>query len=92
MRFGSYVFGMRLEPVNGVSYLTGRQQLVGVSADLAQARMMLKQVAPADRWDAVLAEVSRIRTEGSVSLLEAMRAVHQKLADGWSPALSRLTA
>ena len=80
---------MRLEPVNGVSYLTGRQQLVGVSADLAVARKTLRQVAPPDRFDAVLAEVARMRTEGSVSLLDAMYAVIRKLADGWSPALAR---
>ena len=80
---------MRLEPVNGVSYLTGRQQLVGVSADLAVARKTLKLASPPDRFDAVLAEVARLRTEGSVTLLEAMYAVVRKLADGWTPALAR---
>lgn len=79
---------MRLEPVNGVSYLTGQQQLVGVSADLAVARQALRRAAPPDRFEAVLAEVRRIRTEGSVSLLAAMYAVIGKLADGWSPAIS----
>jgi hypothetical protein len=80
---------MRLEPVNGVSFVTGQQQLVGVSADLAVARKTLKLASPPDRFDAVLAEVSRLRTEGSVSLLEAMYAVIGKLADGWAPALPR---
>ena len=80
---------MRLEPVNGVSYLTGTQQLVGVSAEIAQARRMLKLAAPPDRFDAVLAEVARIRTEGSVSLIEAMHAVVKAMANGWVPALPR---
>ena len=72
-----------------MSYLTGKQQLVGVSAELAAARSALKQAAPADRFDAVLAEVSRVRTEGSVSMLEAMHAVIRKMAEGWTPALAR---
>jgi hypothetical protein len=87
----SYVVCMRLEAVNGVSYLTGQQQLVGVSADLAVARQALRRAAPPDRFEAVLAEVTRIRTEGSVSLLQAMYAVIGKLADGWSPALASPT-
>ncbi len=80
---------MRLELVNGVSYLTGTQQLVGVSAEIASARRMLKLAAPPDRFDAVLAEVARIRTEGSVSLIEAMHAVVKAMANGWTPALPR---
>ncbi len=89
MRFDSYVWFMRLEPVNGVSYLTGKQQFVGVSAEIASARRMLKMAAPPDRLDAVLVEVARIRTEGSVTLVEAMHVVYQAMANGWAPALAR---
>jgi len=80
---------MRLEPVNGVSYVTGRQQLAGVSQEIAHARKMLKLASPPDRFDAVLAEVGRIRAEGSVSLIEAMHAVYRNMANGWVPALPR---
>ena len=61
---------MRLEPVNGVSFLTGQQQLVGVSAELAVARKTLKLASPPDRFDAVLAEVPpdfKERVAGSVN-------------------------
>ncbi len=79
----------RLEPVNGVSFVTGRQQLVGVSAEIASARRTLRLATPPDRWDAVLAEVARIRSEGTVSLVEAMQAVYRNMANGWVPALAR---
>ena len=80
---------MRLEPVNGVSYVTGRQQLVGVSAEIAQARKALRVSAGPDRWDAALAEVQRMRTEGSVTLIEALYRVYDNLAAGWTPAAAR---
>ena len=80
---------MRLEPVNGVSYVTGRQQLVGVSAEIAQARKALRVAAGPDRWEAALAEVHRMRTEGSVTLIEALYRVYDNLAAGWTPAVAR---
>jgi hypothetical protein len=57
----------------------------GVSAALADARAKLREAAPADRWDAVLSEVSRIQMERKTSMLDAMHVVLGKLAAGWTP-------
>ena len=57
----------------------------GASAALADARAKLRETAPADRWDAVLSEVSRVQVERKTSMLDAMHVVLGKLAAGWTP-------
>jgi hypothetical protein len=58
---------------------------MGVTAQLAEARSMLRRAVPPDRWDAVSAEVQRLRDERGVPLLAALHAVHAKVAAGWLP-------
>jgi hypothetical protein len=62
---------------------------LGVTAQLAEARARLRAVTPPAAWEAVLAEVQRVRTERSVTLLAAMRLVHDRVAAGWVPYLPR---
>jgi hypothetical protein len=64
-------------------------QPTGVTAELAEARVLLRHATPAGRWDAVLAEVARLQVEASMSGLDALQAVHAKLASGWVPPPSR---
>jgi hypothetical protein len=59
---------------------------VGVTAQLAEARRTLRAAAPADSWNAVLAEVQRLQTEQGLPPLAALHAVYAKLASGWVPA------
>ena len=58
---------------------------MGVTAQLAEARRMLRAAAPAESWDAVLAEVQRLQNEQGVPLLAALHAVYAKIASGWQP-------
>jgi len=55
------------------------------TAQLAEARARLRDVAPAGSWDAVLHEVKRLQVEQAMSPLAAMHAVYAKLAAGWQP-------
>jgi hypothetical protein len=64
-------------------------QLVGVTAELADARTKLREAAPSGQWDAVLAEVQRLQTQESMSPLAALQEVYAKLASGWLPPLTR---
>lgn len=64
-------------------------QPTGVTAELAQTRMELRQAAPPDRWDAVQAEVHRLQFEQRMSPLAALQAVYAKLASGWVPPVPR---
>ena len=59
---------------------------MGVTAQLAEARRMLRAAAPAGSWDAVNAEVERLQDERGVPMLAALHAVHAKLMSGWRPA------
>lgn len=64
-------------------------QPVGVTAQLAEARRKLRQAAPADRWEAVVAEAHRLQVEQGMSPLDALEAVYAKLASGWVPPPAR---
>lgn len=58
---------------------------MGVTAQLAEARGMLRAAVPADTWDAVYGEVQRLQNERGVPLLAALHAVHAKVTSGWMP-------
>ena len=58
---------------------------VGVTAQLAEARNMLRAAVPADSWDAVLAEVQRLQNDRGIPLLAALHAVYARIAAGWMP-------
>ena len=62
---------------------------VGVTAQLAEARKKLRQAAPVDRWEAVVAEAHRLQFEQGMSPLDALEAVYAKLAAGWVPPAPR---
>ena len=59
--------------------------LPGRTAQLAEARSQLRDIAPAGSWDAVLDEVRRLQVEQAMSPLAAMQTVYAKLAAGWQP-------
>jgi hypothetical protein len=80
---------MEVEPVGAVPTPRRPMQPVGVSAELAEARTKLREAAPSGRWDAVVAEVTRLQYEQHLSPLAAMQAVHAKLASGWVPPVAR---
>jgi hypothetical protein len=80
---------MSVEPVAGMPSPRRPMELVGVSAELADARTRLRQASPTGHWDAVLAEVSRLQYEERLSPLAALQAVHAKLASGWVPRTTR---
>jgi hypothetical protein len=58
---------------------------MGVTAQLAEARHLLRAATPDHSWDAVLAEVQRLQNEQGVPLLAALHAVYAKIASGWRP-------
>lgn len=66
-------------------------QPIGVTAELAEARSRLRQSAGPDRWEAVLAEVTRLQSQEHLSPLDAMQAVLARLAAGWQPPIWRST-
>ena len=76
---------MELDAVRSTLPSTSLAQPVGVTAELAQARTKLRETTPPNRWDAVMAEVTRLQVDRSMSPLAAMRAVQAKLAAGWQP-------
>ena len=61
----------------------------GVTAELAAARKQLREAAPSDSWEGVLAEVARLQNVEHMSPLDALQAVYAKLASGWLPPVSR---
>jgi hypothetical protein len=61
----------------------------GVTAELAAARKQLREAAPSDSWEGVLAEVQRLQTIEHMAPLEALQTVYAKLASGWLPPESR---
>ncbi|TKJ27857.1 hypothetical protein [Blastococcus sp. CCUG 61487] len=75
---------MEVEPVAHRFPSIPRQQN-GVTAELADARARLRQAAPPDRWDDVLAEVRRLQATEGLSPLDALKAVYARLASGWIP-------
>jgi hypothetical protein len=75
---------MELEPIAHRSPSIPAQR-TGVTAELAEARALLRDAAPADRWDDVLAEVRRLQASEGLAPLAALQAVQAKLASGWLP-------
>jgi hypothetical protein len=80
---------MEVEAVGAIPFPRRPMQVVGVSAELAEARTKLREAAPSGRWDAVIAEVNRLQSEERLSPLAALKAVYAKLASGWVPPLGR---
>ena len=60
----------------------------GVTAQLAEARRMLRNATPDGAEDDVQAEVRRLQTDRGAPLLAAMFAVHARLMAGWQPGTS----
>jgi hypothetical protein len=58
---------------------------MGVTAQLAEARGMLRAAVPPERWDAVYDEVRRLQDERGIPMLAALHAVYAKIAAGWMP-------
>ena len=80
--------GMDVEPVGSVP--PPRVAVpTGVTAEIAAARKQLREVAPADSWEGVLAEVQRLQNVEHMSPLDALQAVYAKLASGWLPPVAR---
>ena len=79
---------MDVEPIGSVP--TPRTPVpTGVTAELAAARKELREAAPADSWEGVVAEVTRLQNVEHMSPLDALQAVYAKLASGWVPPVSR---
>ena len=76
---------MEVEVIGAVPSPRRPVQPLGVTAELAEARKQVREATPPGRWDAVLAEVSRLQYEQGMSPLAALQAVHAKLASGWLP-------
>jgi hypothetical protein len=58
---------------------------LGVTAQLAEARGMLRAAVPAQNWEAVYAEVQRLQNERGIPLLAALHDVYARVAAGWMP-------
>ena len=80
---------MDVDPVGAVPSPRRPVQIVGVTADLAEARTKLREATPSGTWDAVQAEVGRLQRDERMSPLAALQAVHAKLASGWVPPVRR---
>ncbi len=80
---------MEVESIGSIPTPRRPVQLVGVTAELAEARTKLREAAPSGRWDAVVAEVQRLQHEEHLSPLAALHKVHARLAAGWVPPLVR---
>lgn len=76
---------MEVEVIGAVPSPRRPVQPLGVTAELAEARKQVREATPPGRWDAVLAEVTRLQYEEGMSPLAALQAVHAKLASGWLP-------
>jgi hypothetical protein len=75
---------MDVEPV-GSAPTAHAPMPTGVSAEVAAARKQLRDAAPPDSWDGVLAEVQRLQNMEHMPPLAALRSVYAKLASGWLP-------
>jgi hypothetical protein len=82
------VRGMDVEPIGSVPAPRAPRP-TGVAAEIADARRQLRNTAPADSWDGVLAEVQRLQVMERIAPLEALKTVYAKLASGWLPPVSR---
>lgn len=81
---------MKVHPVaSAVSTPLAPVRPMGMTAQLADARSRLRRSAPAEHWQGVLAEVSRLQFQEKMSPLAALQAVYAKLASGWLPPISR---
>jgi hypothetical protein len=80
---------MEVEAVGSIPTPRRPVQPTGVTAEIAEARTKLREAAPSGKWDAVLAEVSRLQMQEHLSPLEALRAVYARLAAGWVPPVPR---
>ena len=78
---------MDVEPIGSVPS-PRTPAMIGVTAELAAARKQLREAAPTDSWDGVVAEVTRLQNIEHMSPLEALQAVYAKLASGWLPPVS----
>ena len=81
--------GMDVEPIRSVPSPRRPVQVVGVTAELAAARTKLREAAPSQCPDGVMAEVQRLQSEEHMPPLAALQAVYAKLASGWRPPISR---
>jgi hypothetical protein len=80
---------MDVEAVGAVPSPRRPLQMLGATAELAEARTKLREAAPAGHWDGVLAEVSRLQRDERMPPLAALQAVYAKLASGWVPPVPR---
>ena len=80
---------MDVEPIGSVPSPRAPITPVGVTAELAAARKQLREAAPSDSWEGVLAEVQRLQSIEHMSPLDALQTVYAKLASGWLPPVSR---
>jgi hypothetical protein len=76
---------MDVSAVAGSGLAASGTRPMGGTDQLAEARRELRAAAPADSWDAVTAEVSRLQNEQGMSLLAALQEVYARLAAGWRP-------
>ena len=82
------VRAMDVEPIGSIPSPRVPVTPVGVTAELAGARKQLREAAPSDSWEGVLAEVQRLQNFEHMSPLEALQTVYAKLASGWLPPVS----
>ena len=81
---------MRVQPITGTSFFGPEQAYTSVTAALAEMRKVWQQSAPGVSWDVVHAEASRVRAQQPMTLLEALRVVHQRMTTGvWDPNTAR---
>ena len=78
---------MRIQPINGTSSFFGPEQsLTSVSHALAEARKAFRAAAPHVSWASVHAEASRVRGQDSMTMLESLYTVYNRLITGaWTP-------
>lgn len=76
---------MKVRPAGLDLTSTPSPQPMGISAQLADARSQLRAATPVGAWEAVLAEVQKLRDERSLPLLAALQIVYARLAAGWIP-------
>jgi hypothetical protein len=82
------LLAMDVERVGSIPSPRQPVQTVTVPAEVAAAWAELRRVAPEGQWDAVLAEIDRLRFDQGLLPLAAVQAVQAKLAAGWRPPVS----
>ncbi len=73
---------MRVEALAARSFVGPERCLTGVSAALAEARKVLREVAPQVSWSDVTAEAHALRARQPMTLLEAIYVVFDRMAEG----------